>query len=142
MYKSANKISQAKAVGLNDTYIRRKDLTFGQLPCYFEKNNNNNIMTQNRYEVEDNLRGAIKKQKRIANNVSLILIVWMLLILLGLFLSNSHPEIQESIRFFGLLSIIPLGLLEIIIVSKLKRVKKDKLLLKERHKTLSAEDDL
>lgn len=75
------------------------------------------------YDLEDQLKYQKRKQKRIINHVSLILLVWVMLVAIGIFVSNNYPDTQNIVITFSLLSIIPVILLEVNATMKLLRLK-------------------
>lgn len=103
-------------------------------------NNNINIriqlkMDEVNYEyfdkLDNELKFKIKEQKKILNNVSLTLVVWALLVSLGIFVSNIYPETQSAVVLFGILSVIPVAILECKIAMKLSKVTKEKTQLEQ-----------
>lgn len=98
-------------------------------------------MEHTRSELEDKLNYKIKEQKMILNNVSLVIVVWIMCIALGLFVSRDMPEIQDTIKLIGILSIIPVVLLELKIMFRWAKVKKEKTIIEETRIKLEPRDD-
>lgn len=80
-------------------------------------------MDELNYELEEQLKFQKKKQKKIINHVSLILLVWVMLVAIGIFVSNNYPDTQNLVITFSLLSIIPVILLEVNATMKLLQLK-------------------
>lgn len=76
-------------------------------------------------EVNNSLHVKYKQQKRLINNLLLVVVFWLLMFLLGTLLTVGTPEVLDKVIFFGGLSVIPILLVLLKQFSNINKINKN-----------------